>query len=476
MVVDAKGRIGQDSVLDALRSELVGGTGILSSWISHLQEKEGIEVLFEFETWLRGLCAFFNCRHLPLSETEKSALVTRNFAPEIHIVRLALQECERCALQLCALGQDATVELDASVETPAYRTGALVSQVGKLLEQSTPMESLACLLESLNDLKAMVDALNDPLHQDFPLFLSIGRAFQRDLRNCRYIDMLLGQRFRLQYDRIDNTILSGVLHSIPEEHLRRNVSLALLYLHRFLRYLKLFSAALNEDRPLRRFLVVFSLLHEQADSLCDFLKSRFLKERRGNPKQRNAADLILHSLRMETQRAFDRELIWFSSEKDAAIIFTKVENSHGLLRNCYQSCIVTLVQAFDENVDGKALFPSMLEGLQQGQKLRKDLWDLRRDLKAELEKTSGLDLSRMLDRIGQFRESSLRYLMYQDWGEFEHFSEALITSGNEAEVRVLLRKFVGFLEVLMQEVSKRSILRDSVAAADLTKAPGPGVS
>lgn len=459
MVVETRTRIGQDSFLDALRSELVAGTGTVSSWIAHLQAKEGIEILFEFETWLRGLCSFLDYRHLPLCEDERSALVTRNFAPEIRILRLALQECERCALQLCSLGQDAAVEFEASVETQVYRANILDCQVGKQFDQSTPMDSLAGVLESINDMKVMLDALNDPSHQGFQVYLSLGRTFQRDLRNCRYIDMLLSQRFRLQYDRMDNAILSGVLRSIPEEHLRRNMALALLYLYRFLRYLKLVSAAQRDDRPLLRFLVVFSLLHEQTDSLCDFLKSRFLKERQKNERLRNAADLVLHSLRMETQRTFERELTSLSSEKDAAAIFAKIENSHGLLHNSYQSSIVTLVHAFDETVDAKALFPSMLEGLQQGQKLRKDLWELRQDLKAELEKSAGFDLSHMLDRIAQFREASLRYLMYQDWGEFERFSDALITAGNEMEVRVLLRKFVGFLEVLMQEVSKRSVLQ-----------------
>ena len=35
------------------------------------------------------------------------------------------------------------------------------------------------------------------------------RIYRKDLRNCRYIDMLLGQRFRLHYDRVDNPLLSG---------------------------------------------------------------------------------------------------------------------------------------------------------------------------------------------------------------------------------------------------------------------------
>lgn len=459
MVAATSARAAQDSFLEALRSEIVAGTEILAAWVTHVQANDGIEVLFELETWLRGLGAFFDRRHLPLQEAEKAALVTRSFAPEICVARLALRECERCALQLCNLGQDAKVEFEALVETQIYKTGVLDPRVSKGLEQATPIDSLAHLLESVNNLKVMIDALKDPARQDLRLFLSIGRTFKSDLRNCRYVDMLLGQRFRLQFDRIDNPVLSAVLRSIAEPHTRHDVALALLYLYRFLHYLTLVSSALRQDRPLRKFLVLFSLLHEQTDILCDFIKSRFLKERRGNSRLRIAADLTVHSLRIEAQRLFERELIFLSSEKDASAVYAKVENSHGLLRNCYQSSAVTLIQAFDEKVDGKALFPSMLEGLQQGQKLRKDLWDLRQDLKAGLEMGEAFDLSLVLDRVTRFRESSLRYLMYQDWGEFERFSDSLVTAANEVEVRMLLRKFISFLEVLMQEVSKRSVLQ-----------------
>ncbi len=460
MAAAAKAQAGQDSFLSALRYDWTAGSEVLSSWIVHLQAKGGIESLFELEAWLRGLRAFSEASNLPLSDKDRAALITRNFAAEIHIFRLALQECERCAMQLCSLGQDANLGSFEKVETQIYKMGGGNLEINKMLAQYTPTESLAEMVESIQDLMVMAEALSDPAQQDFRTFVSLGRMLQRDVRNCRYVAMLLGQSFRIQFDRRDNTALKAVLRSIPEEHVRRSVSMALLYFYRNLKYLRLISAALHEDRPLRRFLVIFALLHEQAGILADFVKSRFLKERQGGSRLYGAGELILHSLKMETQRTFRRELLSLATEKDAAAIYARIENSHGLLLNCYENNVVTLVQAIDPSVDAQALFPEMIEGARHGQALRKDLWDLRNDLKSELDKAEGLNLSGILDRITQFREASLRYLMYQDWGEFENLSEFLITAGSDVEARVLLRKFVSFLEVLTQEVSKRSVLRE----------------
>jgi len=51
--------------------------------------------------------------------------------------------------------------------------------------------------------------------------------------------------------------------------------------------------------------------------------------------------------------------------------------------------------------------------------------------------------------------------MYRDWEEFQRFSDSTITASNPIELRILLRKFVSFLETLVQEVSKRGILHET---------------
>jgi hypothetical protein len=115
----------------------------------------------------------------------------------------------------------------------------------------------------------------------------------------------------------------------------------------------------------------------------------------------------------------------------------------------------------------------MRESQRKGQQLQKFLWNLRQELRMELERAGGLDLDRILDRITQFRELLLGNLMYQDLGEFESFSESLIAAGSLAEARALVLKFLGYLEVLSQEVSKRSALQDVTTSEGEEGAPAP---
>lgn len=451
----------RDSFLEILHSDVVAGTQKLSAWIRRVQESGDLEILFELEAWLRGLEAFFDPANLPLSESERASMVTRSFAAELRIAGEVTRLCERHTLELTSLGQAPQVEFERFLDTQMRKQRSLDYHVGKILEEPTPQDSLHQLLASLGDLGVIVDSLRDPERQDLRLFLSIGRSFQRALRGCRYVDMLLAQRFRLQYDRVNDPVLGGLVRGIPEAANRRNVAQALLYLYRFLKYLRIVANDLAADRPLRHHLVLFALLHREMRRFADLVRSRFVKSRRAPASLRNAGGLIAHSLRMDAQRVLERELAFVAGDNDASAIYVKIENSHGILHHCLQSCIITLVQAIDPSIDGRVLFPSMVEGLQKAQRLRQDLWELRQGLKDALERKEEFDVSRLMERLAAFRETSLRHLMYRDWGEFERFADALIAAGSEVEARAQLRGFINYLDLLVLEVSKRSVLREA---------------
>jgi len=295
---------------------------------------------------------------------------------------------------------------------------------------------------------------------DYQLFISLGRLLENELKGCRYVDMLLGRHLRLQYDHIENKSLTSVLQGISEDTVRRNVATTLLYLFRCLKYLKLVSADLAGDHPLQKHLVIFSLLHEEMGTLSDFIRARFLRNRITDDPLQNALELIAYSLKTEAQRVLDRELIFIARETDPVPIYMHIENGHGLLRHCCQSGVLALVQAIDRGFDATILFPSRAESLSSAEKLRQDLWDLRQWLNDILGNKAELDSNSIIKRLVEFKESSLRSLMYRDWAEFETFSDALSIAANFIEMRTHIRKFVGFLEMLVQEVSKRSVFQD----------------
>ncbi len=449
-----------DSFADVLRSEIMAESENLTAWIKQLSEEGAIESLFAMETWLKGMQSFFRTEHLPLSPTERVELARRSFAAEIGIVRQALQICEMHACDVIKPRGGGKLEFEEFVEIQMRKDRLPDFHISKMVEQLTPGDSISQLLVSLNDLRVSIDAFREQSGMDYQLFISLGRLLENELKGCRYVDMLLGRHLRLQYDHIENKSLTSVLQGISEDTVRRNVATTLLYLFRCLKYLKLVSADLAGDHPLQKHLVIFSLLHEEMGTLSDFIRARFLRNRITDDPLQNALELIAYSLKTEAQRVLDRELIFIARETDPVPIYMHIENGHGLLRHCCQSGVLALVQAIDRGFDATILFPSRAESLSSAEKLRQDLWDLRQWLNDILGNKAELDSNSIIKRLVEFKESSLRSLMYRDWAEFETFSDALSIAANFIEMRTHIRKFVGFLEMLVQEVSKRSVFQD----------------
>ncbi len=463
MPPEIKSSSSQNLFLDALRSEITAGSENLSAWLRQIQAQDALDSLFQLETWLKGIRAFFNFDHFPGMEVERNDILNRSFNSEIKIIREAILICESCACNIIKPVKEEQLEFEEFIEVQMRKNRVLDFHVSRIVEQLTPSDSISQLLEFLNDLRVTIDALKNQPGLSYQVFLSLGRCYKRELKNCRYIDMLMSQRFRLQYDLIDNKALTSVLRSISDDSVRRNIALSLLYLFRFIKYLKIVSTDLNKDRALQHDLLIFSLLHEEMDHLHGLLKTRILKSREAGRDLRNAAGLIAYSLKTESQRVLYRELAFSSRETDATTIFAKIENSHGLLRNCFQSCIATLIQSVDKSFDSTALFPYRAESLISAENLRQNLWELRQWLIAILENKEELDSNKIIEQLTSFKDASLRSLMYKDWAEFESFSDALTTSNNFIEIRTCIRKFVSYLEALIQEVSKRSVFAEKQA-------------
>jgi hypothetical protein len=440
--------------LEALHFERAAGYENLAAWLSGLQSSGDRKVLFQLETWLKSLRSFFDFRHFPLGEIEKAGLLQRDFAPEMRLACKAIEMSERCASNLIQIGRSVPVSFERYRQFHIRKGKSPDFQVGRKLEPSSPADSLAKLIESLNDFRVMLEALGRE-KVTAQLFLAAGRSLCRDLKNCRHVDILMTQRFRPEYDQVQNAAAAGTLRSIPDERVRCDVTISLLHAHRLLRYLKVVAQEIGTDRPVRHVLVIYSLVHEECIQLADHLKNHLQKRREAGPDLRNISEYLACSLFSESKRLLDRILAGVSRNSDLGAVHSSLESGCELMRNSMQSCILGLLLACNPDLDPSALFPPRPERIQESEKVRRDLWQLRQSIKSMLDRREELESHRIVEQISLLGETSLRYLMSRDWEEFERFSDAVVTGRDRSEIRALLRNFITTLENLIGDISLR---------------------
>jgi hypothetical protein len=132
----------------------------------------------------------------------------------------------------------------------------------------------------------------------------------------------------------------------------------------------------------------------------------------------------------------------------------------GLLHNCLQQTAITLAQSFKPAVTGEQLFEDYRSKV-------KNSFTLYRELHALLEKvsaaegSSGILLKHSLVRhLEHFREETMHFLMYKDWGEFGRYVDDVKRAFEEMEeFEAVLHEFSQYLRTLIHHVGMRESLR-----------------
>ena len=150
-----------------------------------------------------------------------------------------------------------------------------------------------------------------------------------------------------------------------------------------------------------------------------------------------------------------------------------MENSHGILKECFQQAVVQLAQAFDPGVDGSDIFPDFTAKLDQSLRLRDGLAVLIKSMRDFERARDEPAAAKMKADISDFYDNSIKFLMYRDWSGFELFYIEILKCTSTPSLMHIAHSFETFLMTLFREVQKRSILQDYPLAPDLSGLEAP---
>jgi hypothetical protein len=173
----------------------------------------------------------------------------------------------------------------------------------------------------------------------------------------------------------------------------------------------------------------------------------------------------VYCLPLELKKVINTELLDISSARQPDIVRARVENSHGILKDCFQQSVVQMAQALDSKVEGRDIFTDFTAKLEQSIQLRDSLALLIGSVR-EFESARDEDRARaMKAMISSFYDHNMKDLMYRDWSGFELFFIEILKCTSLPALHQIAHRFETFLMTLYREVQKRSILQ-AVPASD----------
>ncbi len=214
-------------------------------------------------------------------------------------------------------------------------------------------------------------------------------------------------------------------------------------------------------------LSLLDVLQFEIHNFVDFLENEAMRSPSVDGKLHDVLDGICYGISHDLKRIFERELTGGIRDQSTPIVYGKILHAHGLLTNCFQQSVITLMQVFNPTLDPLQIFDDFEERVRQSLTLCNDLASLMRVCRvAEGENTPDA-LRLVVQDTLKFRDGSMHYLMYRDWRGYEKLALSLIASIEaNHDSRDLLHQFSCYLEVLYGHVKMRAVLRDMFADSD----------
>jgi hypothetical protein len=447
-----------------LRSDFLRGQ--MRHWMDQVVAAGKTRELFELEMWLRAFERFFRIKNQPLSEREARHLALRNWSEELRLV----DNVARRAVQLCTaiLTEDQVnlTRFDKYVEGYVKKDDAVDPYVEKLLRQASPEAGLTLLRDALEDLHVLLTDLVRLSRIPYGTFTAVGRILYREIRRSHLLALLIDRKFKPMHDRINNPAVSAIIRGIPEAGARRQAAKIFLELFRLLHYLEFADPERVSEEDLKNTVLVFALITSETRLLLAYIERRVLRNVDPESRLHEIYDSFVYSLPFEMKKVISTELVDISVARQPDIVRARVENSHGILKDCFQQSLVQLAQVFDPLIQGRDIFEDFTAKFEQSVELREQLARLVhvvREFQTHRDDTTAAD---MKEAISRFYDTDMKYLMYRDWSGFELFFIEILKCPSLSALLQISHRFETFLSTLHREVQKRSILQNTGLGSD----------
>lgn len=430
------------------------------NWIS-AAKKNNKDLFSELDVLLRALDRFFNIEYLPVS---KEDVAGRNFFDEMSAVKDTILRVIGLLEMLIPETQKNVYWFQKFAQSKFLTDRKKDVLREELYRQDVPEKSLFLLYDSFVNLKGIIMDILKAEHIPYLTLSNIGQIMGRELRENVHFNPFRHD-LSPQFDVIENREISRAVKGIESPDVKKGISVMLLHLFKFLRYLR-YADASTRFGSLNSSLLIILLLRSEFDLFIGYLDS--LNRRITDKELRTLVKAISYQFTMESKRVFLQELREVFRNRSPHNLKGRIENSHGILKNLSEQSIIQLVQFLAPDVRESDIFETYVTRREQSLRLREDIVILHRFMvlmeEGSIERKKHV-FDAMRSYMLYFQSFTFKLLRYDDYEEFvSFFNRVLAFNRNEIREKGLdklhdrIRQFRIFVETCLRQISNRTEL------------------
>lgn len=449
---DRQARIGSEYLRTQVRA-----------WMEGAGESGRRKELFELEMWLRALDRFFKPANHALSDEQVNELPYRDWSSELTVVDLCLLRVGQLCSQLLPRDRVDEAQFKRYVDGFIRESESADPYFERLLRDARPEAGLLVLRGTLEDVRLLIAESLRAQKTPLQIFESVGRIFSRELRRNPPLAALLDKKFKPIFDRVSSAEIASRIRAIDEPDERNPVARVFLELFRILKYLDYANPEGLADDRVKTAACVFSLAIAEGRQLVSYIEKRALVALPHGSAVRDACDSIAYCMPIDINKVVRVELADLSAAPSSENVRARIENAHGILKDCFQQSVVQLALALDPGFQGSGVFSDFVTKKERSLSLKAALETLLRtvgDFSARGDETTAVALR---EGTARFYDRQLRHLMYRDWSAFEQFFVEILKCNSLVALRPITHRYETFLQTLLREVEKRAVLQAEAA-------------
>jgi len=232
-----------------------------------------------------------------------------------------------------------------------------------------------------------------------------------------------------------------------------------MFQFKILKYLQHVSSILENRKDYPSAVMLFALIHHTWKELEITINKRAIPSIREDAIK-NQIESMLFSSRMELRKVMELELVDVNLLLDPQVVHGKIEDSQGICRDLFQQNIISILSvASGKELKGEIIFPYYQNRREQSVQLLTALLDLQEKAVKFTEEGSRPTFRKLLRSLESFHVKYMKYLMYKDWGTVDRFYFDLKSTESLKQKEFLAHQFQVFIQTLIGEVKKRSVLK-----------------
>jgi len=441
------------------------------NWLASVKKRHW-EIFSELNVLLRALDRFFNIENLPLSREDMTG---RSFFEEISAARDTILRIIGLMDMIIPESKKNAYWFQKFAHSKFLTDKKRDVLREELYKQDRPEKSFFLLYDSVVNLKGVITDILRTDHISYLTYANIGEIVGRELRENLHFNPFQ-KDLDPEFDIIENREISRVVKGIREQKMRKYVSVILLHMFRFLRYLR-YADTSTRFGSLYPSLLIILLLRSEGSMFVAYLDT---VSRKSEDEEMRMMRAISYQFTIEAKRVFLQELREIFKNRAPQYLKGKIENSHGILKNLTEQSVVQVVSFFDPDIRGSDIFDTFLTKREQSIRLREDILVLERFLALVQEGTPEKRLQ-VFDALRNFmlyfQSFTFKLLRYDDYEEFVSFFQKVFALNREElkgkgfeKLKDKMKQFRVFIGTCLRQVSDRAELAD--VAVDMTRVEG----